>query len=152
MSITLKTIDAANWQNIIQLSVRADQKSFVASNSFSLLQSHYESDKVPLAVYLGEEAIGFMMYGKDPEDGKYWIVRFMIDHRHQGKGYGRTALLEAIHWIRGLSDCSPTITISYKPDNLIAEALYESVGFKKTGEMTSDHPDKWEVISELYVK
>lgn len=32
------------------------------------------------------------MFAKDPNDGIYYINRFMTDEKYQGNGYGRKAL------------------------------------------------------------
>ena len=67
--------------------------------------------------------VGFLVYGKDPADGRYWLYRFMIDRRHQGKGYGKAALQKLIEHLRALPDCA-AITVGYQPENLVAERLY----------------------------
>jgi len=78
--------------------------------------------------------VGFIMYGRDPADNCYCVARLMIDERHQGKGYGRTAMLEAIKRMRAKPDCHE-IVLSIEPENVVAEKLYESLGFRKTGEV-----------------
>ncbi|WP_282940038.1 GNAT family N-acetyltransferase [Paenibacillus sp. RC67] len=148
MTIQLKAITSDNWQQCVRLSVHQEQERFVAPNVYSILQSKFESDKIPLAVYSDDTPVGFVMYGCDPEDGCYWIIRLMIDKKQQGKGYGRAALLQAIELIRAQPDCSQDIKISYKPENAGAERLYESLGFHKTGEMIGNAPHK-EVVAKL---
>jgi diamine N-acetyltransferase len=58
----------------------------------------------------------------------------MIAADHQGKGYGRAAMLLAIQLIRGQPGCS-SISLSFEPENSNAERLYSSLGFKPTGEI-----------------
>jgi diamine N-acetyltransferase len=60
------------------------------------------------------------------------IYRFMIDKHHQGKGYGRAALMAAIDEIRGLGNVA-RIVVSYLPANRGARRLYLSVGFREAG-------------------
>jgi diamine N-acetyltransferase len=43
----------------------------------------------PLVVMAGGEAVGFGLWGCDPDTGRYYIMRMMIDAAHQGKGLGR---------------------------------------------------------------
>ncbi|WP_028551252.1 GNAT family N-acetyltransferase [Paenibacillus sp. UNC451MF] len=148
MTIQLKAITPDNWQQCVRLSVHQEQERFVAPNVYSILQSKFEPDKVPMAVYSDDTPVGFVMYGCDPEDDCYWIIRLMIDKKHQGKGYGRTALIQAIELIRAQPDCSPDLKISYKPENTAAERLYESLGFHKTGEVIGRAPHK-EVVAKL---
>jgi diamine N-acetyltransferase len=61
------------------------------------------------------------------------IYRFMIDKRHQGRGYGRAALMAAIDEIKRRGDVARIIVL-YLPDNRGAAKLYESLGFRDAGE------------------
>ncbi|WP_078595817.1 GNAT family N-acetyltransferase [Evansella clarkii] len=135
MAVQLRQVTIDNWEECISLKVGSGQKGFVASNMYSLVQSRYETSYVPLAVYSDTQMVGFVMYGKDPEDGIYWMVRLMIDEKHQGKGFGREAVLKTLGLIKGLPDCSPYIITSFVPENLTAGQLYQSVGFQETGEI-----------------
>ncbi len=133
MTIEFREITKDNWAACVRLKVREDQKGFVAANAVSLVQSHYEPGWQPYAVYAGETMVGFVMYSavKDPEWG-YWILRVMIDEAHQGKGYGRAAMVEILRRLQARPD-SDEVFISYQPQNTAAERLYLSLGFEKTG-------------------
>ncbi|WP_342424231.1 GNAT family N-acetyltransferase [Paenibacillus sp. FSL E2-0178] len=56
----------------------------------------------------------------------------MIDHKHQGKGYGKAAMETLIQLMSG-SNCT-RIMIGHRPDNLIAGRMYEALGFLKASE------------------
>ncbi|MBU9712614.1 GNAT family N-acetyltransferase [Evansella tamaricis] len=144
--IQLKEINEKNWEKCISLRVGKDQEQFVASNIYSLVQSRYETSYIPLAAYDEEEMVGFVMYGKDPDDGVYWIVRLMVGEKFQGKGYGKQILLKTMEQIKMLPDCGSFIITSYVPENTIAEKLYEKVGFIKTGEIIDE-----ENIMKFYI-
>lgn len=58
----------------------------------------------------------------------------MIDEKYQGKGYGRAAALEVIKRLRQNENCKE-IYLSCNPENIIAEKLYKSIGFERTGEL-----------------
>lgn len=134
VNLTLKEINADNWEECITLSVSELQKDFVADNAYSLLQSKYVVDQYPLAIYDGEDMVGFVMYGIDLESKRMEMSRLMIDQIHQGKGYGRTAtrlLLERLTLAYG----SIELFTSAEPENERAIGLYESLGFEKTGEI-----------------
>ncbi len=103
-------------------------------NGYSLLQAAYQPERYPLAVYAGEEMVGFLMDPPDPDDAEWWIYRRMIDQRHQGRGYGREAMEQVIERIRRLPGCR-RIFLGYEPENRAAEQLYARLGFRKTGEM-----------------
>jgi diamine N-acetyltransferase len=134
MTISLQEITRDNWERCVRLKVTPEQEHFVASNAISLAQSKYEPEYIPLAVYGDNEMIGFLMYGQDRNDGKYWIARVMVDHRQQGKGYGRTAMQLLLERIQAMPDCDE-ILISYEPENEVARRLYASFGFRETGEI-----------------
>lgn len=130
MNISLRPVTAENWRTCIRLQVSDDQKEYVAPNLYSLAESRFEPTCVPLAIYAGEEMVGFVMY--DASD--YHIARFMIDLHHQGKGYGRAAMQALLAQFEE-ERAHPVASLSFVPGNLAAERLYESVGFCKTGEM-----------------
>ncbi|QCJ42661.1 GNAT family N-acetyltransferase [Bacillus sp. S3] len=131
--MSLKSITQENWHDCIQLQVSDDQKSYVASNVYSLAESRFEPSFTPMGIYLDARMIGFLMYGKDPDDGTYWIIRFMIDQTEQGKGFGKQALAHTLTFLKELPDCSSTIILGVKDSNVAALKLYQSFGFKDTG-------------------
>jgi len=85
MPIKLRAIDQDNWKECIGLQVNDNQKTFVATNVFSLAEVSFYPTYTALAIYKDDAMVGFLLYGKDPDDGKYWIPRLMIDKRYQGK-------------------------------------------------------------------
>jgi diamine N-acetyltransferase len=103
---------------------------------YTIAESEVEPSFVPLAIYAGDKVVGFAMYGLDPDDGKYWIYRLMIDVDYQGKGYGKAALKELVKMISRLPD-SNEIYAGYKPWNNVAAGLFGELGFERTGEMLS---------------
>ncbi len=130
--VELRPITPENWFGTLELKLPPEQANFVASNVFSLAESKFRPENVPLGIYEGEEMVGFAMYARNPDDGLYWIRRLMVDERHQRKGVGRAAMLRLIERIRPLPECD-RIMISFVDGNSVAEALYASLGFKRTG-------------------
>lgn len=133
-SVTLRDITRDNFLQCVRLEVRDDQKTFVAANAFSIAQTTVEPTYTAQAVYYGDEMVGFCMYGYDTDENCYYVGRLMIDKQHQGKGYGRAAIVEAIRRMRERADCRE-IALSVEPSNANAQRLYESIGFVKTGEV-----------------
>src|SRR5438270_3530535 len=107
MKLSLREVNQDNWLECINLQLEQDQLDFVSSNLYSLAEAKIFPYLVPLAIYDQDTMIGFLMYGHDPEDseGVYWLLRFMIDKRHQGKGYGRSSLAEILRILRAIPDC-----------------------------------------------
>lgn len=148
MSIELKPIDETNWFVACGLEVDSSQENFVSPNARSLVRAHYEPWWMPLGVYVGNEMVGFVMHGRWPDHavnaghgtptpGNDHILRMMIDRRHQAKGYGRAAMVALIERIKAPGDCR-AIELSCDPDNVVAETLYASLGFVRTGRMVDD--------------
>ncbi|MBD2863981.1 GNAT family N-acetyltransferase [Paenibacillus oceani] len=132
--IALKEIDHRNWQECIKLKVKKEQEHFVPSNLYSLVQAKYQNTEyysfVPFASYLDETMVGFIMWDDVPNNGVYVIPRLMIDEQYQGKGIAKRVLQTAIDIIKQKKDCKG-IQVSYEPDNVAAQRLYASLGFKR---------------------
>jgi len=129
MAIQLVPIDRNNYMECINLSVGEEQKRYVAPNSFSLAQAAYEPDMYPLAVYDGDQMVGFILYDLDPDLEGWSMSRFMIDRSFQGKGLGKLALDEFLRFFFAAYPADKLYT-SVETDNPTAAALYESRGFR----------------------
>jgi diamine N-acetyltransferase len=131
---------------VIALELAPEQKHLVASNAYSLAQARRDPDSRPRAIYAGERLVGFLMYeiirlrNRRHEAS---IYRFMIDRKHQGKGYGRAALGRALDEIRAIPHVRKA-SISYVPDNPVAKSFYASFGFVEV-----DQDRDGEMIAEL---
>ncbi|WP_394777622.1 GNAT family N-acetyltransferase [Undibacterium sp.] len=135
MQVSLKEIDRDNFDQVTDLQLPEHQQQFLASNSYSLAQSKFYPTNHPRAIYADEVLVGFLMYDKQEEEGRpddYAIFRFMVDHRHQGKGIGRLAMQAMLDEIRR-NDKVDCISICYKPGNAVAQVFYASFGFVETG-------------------
>ncbi|QVK17588.1 GNAT family N-acetyltransferase [Mycoplasmatota bacterium] len=137
MNLNFKEITKENWEKCVDLTVSKEQANFVAPNWYSILQSKFESDFYPLCIYDGDVMIGFLMYDIDPDTKRHEMSRLMIDHKFQGKGYGKIAITKLLELIRNKYGNINFYT-SIEPNNIGAQKLYESLGFKKTGEIMWD--------------
>ena len=154
--IHLEKVTEDNVGGIVRLRVAKEQRNFVASNDWSLIDAYLslaEGKPVfPFGIYHGKTLVGFIMmdYGDDwtgyereawinSEDYKffegkkyYYVWRFMIDKKYQGRGYGKEAMKLALDFIRtfpcGKAEYS---ALSYEPENEVAKKLYASFGFKE---------------------
>jgi diamine N-acetyltransferase len=111
----------------MRLSVRKDQP-FVASNAFSVAESKIFPNWITNAIYYDEEIVGFMMYTKNYEENELYLCRFMIDQKHQGKGYGKGAL-DKLKEIAMSDENIKTIKLSTNPTNENGIRIYEKFGF-----------------------
>jgi diamine N-acetyltransferase len=137
MPVILKDITKDSFEQVIGLELAEDQQGFVRSNLYSIAQSKAIPVLTPKAVYNEQDAlVGFVLYRgeRDPNvDPDGWLVRIMIDKRYQGRGYGRQTVEEIIRLVRDDMGCR-AIGLSVEPKNQNARKLYESLGFRETGE------------------
>ena len=135
MNISLREITPENFKECVNLKVAKGQEKFVAPNVMSIAQSKIYPTMNISAVYDGDEMVGFVMFGFDPDDERYYLVRLMVDEKHQGKGYGKAATLAVISQLKQIKDCRE-LYLSFVPENTGAEWLYKSIGFEQTGEIS----------------
>ena len=137
MNLIFKEITKNNWEECIELKVSKEQENFVASNVYSILQANYSAGLYPLAIYDNEIMVGFLMYEKDDVAKDMGMCRLMVDIKYQKKGYGKAAILKLLEIIKQKYGSTPFYT-SFEPENIVAKKLYESIGFRETGEMLQD--------------
>jgi diamine N-acetyltransferase len=89
--------------------------------------------------------VGLACYGQEVEheQGQWWIPLVVIDRRYQGEGYGRAAMKTIIASIRSNAPQCRAVGLSCKPENVIAERLYRSLGFEPAGENSRGGVDMW---------
>ncbi len=143
MDITFRPVTRANFSAVVELTVTPEQADFVSPNLYSLAEAAIEPTWTPLAIYARDDLVGFALFGRDDETGRWWIMRYMIDAQHQGKGYGTAALLALIDLIVERHGCGE-LFLGYDPDNDVAERLYTRMGFVPTGEMAGS-----EIVARL---
>lgn len=144
--IELRKITDNNLNECLKLQPNEDQKSFVATNISSLAEAYValtnnECIPMPYAVYSDEIMVGFIMLSYNEPDeafdeNTYWVWRLMVDKQQQGKGYGKEAMVKALELIKTFPHGKTSIVaLSYEPENVIAKALYDSLGFVETGKI-----------------
>ncbi len=151
--LRFEKINGKNVWDIVGLSVKEEQRHFVAENKVSIIEAYTTitggGRAFPFGIYDGSVPVGFCMIGYDVDD--YWedapeiayrnynLWRLMIDKRCQHHGYGREAVKLALDFIR-TKPCGDAeyCWLSYEPDNEIAKKLYHSFGFVETGDMDGE--------------
>ena len=135
MTIALREITKENLRDIFKLKVAPEQERFVAPNAVSIAQAYFDRDVAWFrAIYADDTPVGFVMLHDEPAERKYYLWRFMIDHRFQGKGYGAQALQEVIAYVRRRPGAHEFLT-SVVPGEGTPGAFYEKLGFAYTGDM-----------------
>jgi diamine N-acetyltransferase len=133
LDVTLVEITKDTVRSICHLEVAEHQQHFVAPNSVSIAQAHFEPKAWFRAIHTGNDPVGFVMTYEDPEAPEFFLWRLMIDHRHQGNGYGRKGLELVIDRIRGLPNAE-LLKTSYVPGEGSPGDFYHRMGFVDTGE------------------
>ena len=154
--VQLRKITDDNVEDILELRVAENQTNFVADNNWSLIQAYLtlaDGEPVfPFGIYADDTPVGFVMINFDDDwtgyerdgwlssdnyrfyEGKpfYYIWRFMIDEKHQGKGYGKEAMRRTLEFIR-TRPCGEAdyCVLSYEPENIVAKKLYTGMGFEE---------------------
>ena len=143
-----------NLKECIDLEVTPEQNRFVANNATSLADAYIWNKRgewvSPNIIYADSVAVGFVMYqylsceiDEDYRDiyggNVYCLWRIMIDKNYQGKGYGKQAIALVIDAVKKMpKGKADYLCLAYKPENVSAKKLYESLGFVETGEIVDD--------------
>lgn len=127
--IRLAPIAKHNWKECAALSVAEQQVDFVPTNLYSIAETQFYPDACALAIYnQSSQMVGFVLYGRDDDSGKWKIFRLMIDAAHQRKGYASATMKKIIALLAQKPD-GQEILIRYHIKNDAALHLYEQLGF-----------------------
>jgi len=128
--VTLFPVGPDNWRDVAKLEVAESQREFVVEPLYYLALCCYGVLWKPLAICLGAQVIGFMMWAVDTEDGSCWLGGILIDRSYQRQGYGRQAIQAALSMLSAEHGYQH-FALSYKPENA-AKHLYHELGFLET--------------------
>ena len=140
--IHLKEITPENWRNPLRVSPQ--QEKYVA-NSMTLLARAYAYRHLGSVAYEDEFPVGMALYYDCPPLNAYDFSQFFIDERYQGKGYGKKAAQLIIDRMKQEGRFEK-ILLCYVEGNEGARVLFESLGFKHTGDVDGD-----EITMELVI-
>lgn len=142
MDMRLEKVTAENWREAVFLTTDPERKipleeQWLANNAFSLLQCVYDGDWDCCLMMDGNEPVGFVFYGIDRDEDYYLICRYMIDVKHQGRGYGKAFLPLVVEQIRNQYGCRDVYTC-VDEENTAALHLYTTFGFERTDKMDAE--------------
>ena len=135
----IEPITAQNRAAVLALDVAPAQRRHIETTQECLEEANTSSSWHPVALYVGEDLVGFAMYGQFPgwtgadKTEQVWLDRLLIDARYQHKGYGNEALVLLLARLEA-EYCTDRIYLSVYGDNDRAIALYAKHGFVFTGE------------------
>ena len=134
--ISLRAITEENFDAVIRMK-RPDGEGFVAPNVYSLAQCwlyREDGDVFPCAVYHDDEPVGFLLLEEDGEERELVVWRIMFPEEHTNKGYGGETIRQIIELAQE-SGKYDKLTLICKPENARARHLYDSLGFRPTGQV-----------------
>jgi diamine N-acetyltransferase len=141
VKVQLKRVTRENWEEALKLKVKNEQSKFAPTVAVSLAKVYIKPDGdnveyIPFAIYDNETMVGFIMHAYEEDTTTmYWINGFIINEGYQGRGYGRAALSEVVHWIVNRFTQCKEIRLTVYKDNPVARKLYTSFGFLPSGEV-----------------
>lgn len=136
--IELLKITQDNFDEVINLKVADNQLTFVSTVVHSLAQAWlYSETAFPFAIYANNTLVRFVMLGYYKDREQYTLWKFLIDEKHQSKGYGKEALQLAINFLVKEFNAKE-IYAGVFIGNEVAKHLYVSFGFEETGQIENN--------------
>ena len=135
-AFNVRPVDAANLDTVMKLQVAAGQRRMVSSVERSLAQAAYEPAGRAEAMFSGDEAVGMMLLydarmNKDKPADQLYVWRILVDAQHQGRGYGRQAMLWVVEEARRMG--MKSVGLSHVDLDGHAGPFYQKLGFRYTG-------------------
>ena len=92
MDVELREITHDTVRAICSLEVPVEQRGFVAPNALSIAEAHFVPTHWMRAIYADGEPAGFVLTHEVPDEGTYYLWRFMVAEGFQRRGVGRRAM------------------------------------------------------------
>ena len=149
--IKLTEVTEENWLQVTDLSVKDDQKNYVAPVIGILARGYVYRDR-NARIYVIENdgtIVGVSLVREFTDEPLgYDLQQFMIDQHNQGKGYGSEALALILDELRKEGHYDH-VEVCVKKDDIAAIRLYEKNGFIDSGYADKDVPDSLNMICYL---
>ncbi len=144
MDVELREITEANRDAVLALRTTPAQEQFVSTVRYSLDEAAQNPQGNPWfrAIYANGQPVGFVMLSWDldpvPPDmnGPWFLWKLLIDHRHQGKGYGREVVRQVVELVRAAG--GQELLTSYVPGDGSPAGFYARLGFVPRGDLDPD--------------
>jgi GNAT superfamily N-acetyltransferase len=143
-NVAFRKIDEQTLKAVLAVTLTAEQEPYVGSVAEALEEAREVPEGKPWyrAVFDGELAVGFVMLSwnvppSPPEIiGPWYLWKLIVDHRYQGRGYGRAIIEKVVETVR--AEGAKTLLTSYAlgPNN--PGSFYQRVGFIPTGDVNID--------------
>ena len=149
--IRLINITEDNWMEVASLSVKEEQKGYVAP-AIGILARGYVYRDCNAKVYAFDHdgiIVGMALVREFTDEPLgYDLQQFMIDEKYQQKGYGSRALQLILDELRAENHYD-YVELCVKKADAEAIRLYEKHGFTDSGYMDENLPDSLNMICFL---
>ena len=144
--VTFAEITKDNVNPIVRMNPGAIGERMIATNGISIAQGTYSKNAWFRAVMADDTPVGFVMLFDPTLDldaakaqgetlDSLYIWRFMIEFKHQEKGYGEQVMKLIIERAKSIPAIN-TVSLSYVQREGNAKPFYERMGFRETGKVT----------------
>ena len=147
----LISVTEDNWMDVASLSVKEEQKGYVAPAIGILARGYvYRDCNVKIYVFENDGTIVGTALVREFTDEPlgYDLQQFMVDKHYQGKGYGSQALEMILDELRKEGHYDH-VELCVKKADTEAIRLYEKHGFVDSGYVDEDLPDSLNMICSL---
>jgi diamine N-acetyltransferase len=134
--VTLRPVTRANVRPICDLELGDDQRNLVGPAAYTVAEAHSEPGALLRAIYRDEEPVGIALVGM--EGAVPFVVRFMVDVRHQGAGIGARAVELLAAELRAAGHSA--LETSFVPVEDGAGGFWRACGFTATGRFSDGEP------------
>lgn len=144
--IRLENVTPDNWR--LGLAVSEAQKRFVSNSDRILARAwaYRDARSRAFVAYADETPVGMALFYDGERIGAYVFSELFIDARYQRRGYG----IETARQLLGMMEADGRFdraVLCYIDGNEPARRLYETLGFRPTGERDGD-----EIVMEKYLR
>ena len=147
----LISITEDNWMDVANLSVKEEQKGFVAP-AIGILARGYVYRGCNVKIYAFENdgtIVGTALVREFTDEPLgYDLQQFMVDEKYQKKGYGSKALQLILDELRAENHYDH-VELCVKKADTEAIRIYEKHGFVDSGYVDEDLPDSLNMICYL---
>ena len=123
----MKRVNGKNIWDAMDIELLPEQLAFVPGSSSCIAATL--ARKQPVYVLMDHDLpIGIAALNIEPKKKRYDVSFLLVDHRYQGRGYGRILLTRAIEVLKKKGAAG--LEIGVNRFNIPAQRLYRSVGFE----------------------
>ena len=136
MKLIITPVTLNNRTIVEKLEIHQYQQGYIESVKECMKEADDLKDWKPVCIMDNNTIVGFAMYGRICEETvhKVWLDRLLIDKRFQHQGYAKRAVKMILQDI-AIQYPKEDVYLSVYEENQPAISLYQSFGFRFTGEL-----------------